>query len=433
MKKHLVIALLCGLALANTSRVFADDVVIDTIVAVVNEGVVLSSELQAEVTYLKLQAKTNNQNLPEDEVFRKRVLERMIDQQIQSQHAARLGIAVDASSINRAVEQVAQGNGMSSEQFQQTLVSQGFDYDYYRKSIATELLLSRLVQRDVQSRIRVTKQEIDDYVSAANKGEQQQRYRVQHILLAVPASAAQAEVEKARTKANSVLAKLRAGQGFAETAAANSDGARALEGGDLGWRVLQELPEFLATALVDMSVGDINHQRFVQKHLPDIYLLPLNQTTVNRSFVRSGNVSMQVSRSRPWHWNSVKTPTAHPKAGSCRGSSQVKCRARLNQLQTAWKPAFSVSHSKLSSVGIFWKSLTVDNATPPVMQPANRQSNRLEPKKLNRKLNAGFAACAMSHSLKSEANPFNAAPCTDQRRTSRHRAGFVRFTGTIFT
>jgi len=258
MKKHLVIALLCSLALANTARVFAADVVIDTIVAVVNEGVVLSSELQAEVTYLKLQAKVNNQNLPEDEVFRKRVLERMIDQQIQSQHAARLGIAVDASSVNRAIEQVAQGNNMSSEQFQQTLLSQGFDYDYYRKSISTELLLSRLVQRDVQSRIRVTKQEIDDYVSAANKGEQQQRYRVQHILLAVPASAAQAEVEKARTRANSVLSKLQAGQGFAETAAANSDGARALEGGDLGWRVLQELPDFLATALVDMSVGDIS-------------------------------------------------------------------------------------------------------------------------------------------------------------------------------
>ncbi len=258
MTKLIAIALLCCLTTANSARVFAADVVIDTIVAVVNEGVVLSSELDAEVTYLKLQAKANNQNLPDDSVFRERVLQRMIDQQIQRQHAAKLGIAVDASSVNRAIEQVAQGNNMSSQQFQQTLLSQGFDYNYYRKSIETELLLSRLVQRDVQSRIRVSKQEIDDYVSASKKGEQQQRYRVQHILLAVPASAAKAEVEKARTRANSVLEKLQAGQDFAEAAAANSDGVRALEGGDLGWRVLQELPEFLATALVDMSVGEIS-------------------------------------------------------------------------------------------------------------------------------------------------------------------------------
>jgi len=258
MKKHLAIALIFCFAFANTARVFAADVVIDTIVAVVNEGVVLSSELAAEVNYLKLQAKSNNQTLPQDDVFRKRVLERMIDQQIQAQHAAKLGVAVDASSVNRAIERVAQGNNMSTQQFQQTLIAQGFDYDYYRTSIETELLLSRLVQRDVQSRIRVSKREIDDYVAASKKGEQNQRYRVQHILVAVPASAAQAEVEKARSRANDVLAKLNAGQDFAKTAAANSDGARALSGGDLGWRVLQELPTFLATALVNMSVGDIS-------------------------------------------------------------------------------------------------------------------------------------------------------------------------------
>jgi len=291
MKKHLAIALLCSLALTNTTRVVAADVVIDTIVAVVNEGVVLSSELQSEVTFLKLQAKTNNQNLPDDEVFRKRVLERMIDQQIQRQHAGRLGIAVDASSVNRAIEQVAQGNNMSSQQFQQTLLSQGFDYDYYRKSIETEILLSRLVQRDVQSRIKVSTQEIDDYISASKKGDQQQRYRVQHILLAVPASAAQAEVEKARTRANSVLAKLQAGQDFAETAAANSDGARALKGGDLGWRVLQELPDFLASALVSMSVGDLSEPLRSQN---GFHIVKLNDKDDQSTVVRAETLARHI-------------------------------------------------------------------------------------------------------------------------------------------
>ncbi len=258
MKKSIVVLVLCCTALLSNSRVFAADVVIDTIVAVVNEGVVLSSELAREVDFLKLQARGNNQDLPEDSILRDRVLERMIDQQIQRQHASKLGIVIDASSVNQAIEQVAKGNNMSLQQFRDVISSEGIDYDYYRRSIEHELLLSRLIQRDVQSRIRVSTQEIDDFISASKKSGQQQRYRVNHILVAVAPSAAQAEVQKALARSNAVLAKLRAGQDFAKVAAADSDGARALEGGDLGWRELQELPDFLSSALVTMSVGDIS-------------------------------------------------------------------------------------------------------------------------------------------------------------------------------
>lgn len=241
-----------------TTRANAADVVLDTIVAVVNEGVVLASELKTEVAFLKIQAQTNGQNLPADDVFNQRVLERLINQEIQRQHAGKVGIAVDASSVNRAIEQVASGNNMDTQQFRQAITSQGLDYSHYRKSIEHEILLSRLVQRDVQSRIRISKQEIDDFISASKKGEQQQRYRVQHILFAVAPSAAQAVVSQTQARATALLQQLRAGTDFSEAAAANSDGARALEGGDLGWRVLQELPDFLSTELVKMSVGDIS-------------------------------------------------------------------------------------------------------------------------------------------------------------------------------
>lgn len=258
MKKLIVTATIACCALFTQARVHAADVLIDTIVAVVNEGVVLSSELANEVTFLQLQAKNNNQSLPADDVFRDRVLQRMIDQEIQSQHANKLGIVIDASTVNRAIEQVAQGNSMSLQQFRDVLAAEGFNYDYYRRSIEKELLLSQLIQRDVQPRIRISTQEIDDFNAASEKGEQQQRYRVQHILIAVPPSAAQAEVDQARARTDAVLAKLRAGADFGQVATSDSDGARALEGGDLGWRVLQELPEFLSSALTDMSVGDIS-------------------------------------------------------------------------------------------------------------------------------------------------------------------------------
>lgn len=260
MKKLHCLSLMCGAAFAAqiTTFVHAADVVLDNIAAVVNEGVVLASELTTEVAFLKLQAKTNGQNLPVDDVFKQRVLERLINQEIQRQHAGKVGVAIDATSVNRALESVANGNNMDTQQFRQTLISQGFDYDHYRKSIEHELLLSRLVQRDVQSRIRISKQEIDDFVSASEKDEQQKRYRVQHILLAVAPSAPKATVGQTESRASALLAKLRAGEDFATAAAANSDGARALEGGDLGWRVLQELPDFLSNELVNMSVGDIS-------------------------------------------------------------------------------------------------------------------------------------------------------------------------------
>jgi len=114
-----------------------------------------------------------------------------------------------------------------------------------------------LLQRDVQSRIKVSGQEIDDFIEA-NASEDNKSYLIQHILLAVAPTANASEFEQAMAKADTILAKLRTGADFAQTAIASSDGARALEGGDLGWRSLQEIPDFLAAALVNMNKGDIS-------------------------------------------------------------------------------------------------------------------------------------------------------------------------------
>lgn len=250
--------LLSSLLTCFASFSHSADIVLDEIAAVVNEGVVLASELQQEADFLKLQAQTNRQSLPDDQVFFERVLERMIDQEIQRQQAARLGIAIDPSQVNQAIERIASQNNMEVQQFRNALRSQGFDYNYYRKSIEHELLLAQLIQRDVQPRIKVSTQEIDDFISASKKSGQNNRYRVLHILLAVPSAAPQAEVDAAVARANQVLASLRSGNDFAQVAAANSDGARALQGGDLGWRVLQELPDFVSNELPKMQIGDIS-------------------------------------------------------------------------------------------------------------------------------------------------------------------------------
>ncbi len=252
-------ALLVWMSLLGVSPALAQDVVLDRIRAVVNEGVVLDSDIIAATEFLKQQARSNRQQLPPDDVLTERVLDQLIDREILRQHAKEVGVAVDASSVNRAIEQIARNNNMDTLQFRQTLQSQGFEYDNFRLNIEQDLLLQRLIEREVQTRIRVSAQEIDDYVDAIkNDVEDQQRYRIQHILIAVPPTATPAELETAQNRAQAVLARLRGGDDFSEVAAASSDGARALQGGNLGWRTLPEVPEFLADALRSMNPGDLS-------------------------------------------------------------------------------------------------------------------------------------------------------------------------------
>lgn len=246
-------------ALAATPAALAEDVPIDGIAAIVNEGVVLHSDVRAELAFLRTQASTNGQSLPGDEVLQERVLERLVDQEIRRQRAETLGVVVDATGVNRAVEQVARGNNMDALQLRQTLQQQGYDYDQFRRGIEQELLLQRLVERDVQPGVRVTPREIDDYVAALrDDAAEQTRYRVRHILVSIPSSATDEARNTAADRADDIVERLRAGADFAAIAAAESDGSRALEGGDLGYRTLKEVPTFLRSALSTLDIGDIS-------------------------------------------------------------------------------------------------------------------------------------------------------------------------------
>lgn len=244
---------------SNVQRnAYAQDIELDRILAVVNEGVVLDSDLRAAIEFFKLQNTANPQSLPPENVIAERLLDQLIDREVLRQHAQNIGVSVDPGSINRALEQIASNNNMDTLRFRETLRQQGFDFDMFRANVEQELLLQRLIERDVQSRIRVSQQEIDDYVEAArNSSADTQRYRISHILVALPAGASSEQVAAANTRAQTILTTLRSGADFAQVAASESDGARALEGGDLGWRNLQELPEFLATAMRDLNVGDL--------------------------------------------------------------------------------------------------------------------------------------------------------------------------------
>ncbi len=232
------------------------DRTLDDIRAVVNESVVLGSDVRDAMTFFRQQARSNGQSLPDDSALVRTVLDELINRELREQAAARAGIAVDPGAINRAIDDIARDNNLSTLQFRDALAAQGISYEAFRENLSNQLLMQRLVEREVQNRIHISGQEIDDFLAANDA--QQQRYRLGHILVAVPSAADDAELEAANQRAERILERLDNGDAFAEVAAAESDGTRALQGGDLGWRTLPELPEFLVPAVSEMAVGDVS-------------------------------------------------------------------------------------------------------------------------------------------------------------------------------
>lgn len=241
------------------SSIHAQDVVLDEIAVIVNDGIVLKSDISRETRFLEQRAKASNQQLSEDLTGSEQIVERLIDREIQRQRARQAGIEIDPGSINRAIERVAAENNMSTFEFRELLQNQGFDFAYYRSSIAHELLLQRLVRTEVESSITITEKEIDDFL-AAEKASQPQviRYRLQHILVASPAGAPANQREQARQVARQVIRRFTDGESFSTLAREISDGPRAANGGDLGLREADELPDFIASVLPNLKRGDIS-------------------------------------------------------------------------------------------------------------------------------------------------------------------------------
>lgn len=260
MKQLLLLgALIFSSVTAAQTTTSSGDVLIDEIVAIVNNGVILGSEVIAETQFLTKQASLSGQNLPVNAQLRERVLERLINQQIQRQRAKELGIEVDQPSISEAIDTIASNNNLNAFDFRNALEQQGFNYNYYRESIKHELLMSRLIQRDVEQNINISDQEITDFLSStSNPTSENRAYNLQHILIA-EASSSSSKIGIAREKANALVSKLRAGADFAETAAKESAGRMALSGGDLGWRKLKELPQFLHDAVEAAKEGEISN------------------------------------------------------------------------------------------------------------------------------------------------------------------------------
>ncbi len=230
--------------------------VVDYIVAVVNDEVVLNSELEQSLKQIKEQLASRGE-LPDDEVLRRQLLERIVVTKAQVQRALQGGLRISDQELNRAMEDIAARNGMSLNQFAMALRRQGVDYLQIRQQVRDEMLVSQLRQAEVDSRVVVTDEDIDLALERQG-GQDQTEYHLAHILIAVPSGADPGVREKAEEKAREVVRKARAGEDFTQLAITYSDSPRALEGGDLGWRRGNALPTLFTDVVTKLSAGGVS-------------------------------------------------------------------------------------------------------------------------------------------------------------------------------
>jgi len=232
---------------------------LDRVAAVVNDGVVLLSELEEQMLLVAERLQAQGLEMPPANVLRQQVLERLILQEIQMQRAQRAGIRINDESLNQALADVAQRNGLSLAQLPSALSQQGIDYAAYRESIRREMTLQVLQQRDVIQRINVSPRELDQFIDRKkSRPSELNEYNLSHILIAVPQEASPTQLEEAAQRAKDVHARATGGEDFARLAVAYSNSQTALEGGSLGWRRGPEIPTVLADLVVGLKPGEIS-------------------------------------------------------------------------------------------------------------------------------------------------------------------------------
>jgi len=251
--------LLPAASLAQTRELATRGELLDRVAAIVNEGVVLNSELETQITSVSERLRQQNLELPPQNVLRQQVLERLVLQEIQLQRANHAGIKVSDENVNSALSDVAKRNGLTLSQLPDALAKQGEDYAAYREDIRKEITLSLLRQRDVLQHISVTPREIDQYLEKQAKlPSEHNEYNVSHILIAVAQDATPAQLDQAAKRATDVYQRAKGGEDFAKLAVANSNSQTALEGGALGWRKGGELPTFLTDVIARLKPGEVS-------------------------------------------------------------------------------------------------------------------------------------------------------------------------------
>ncbi|HEV8695358.1 MAG TPA: peptidylprolyl isomerase [Lysobacter sp.] len=230
---------------------------VDRIAAVVDDDVILRSELDRAVSNISHQYAGRENQLPPRDVLERQVMERLVLMKLQLARAEQTGVRVTDQEIDGAITNIARQNNASVEQLRQQLAKEGDSYDDFRSSIRDELIVQRLRQRFAQSRISVSEAEIDAALAAQKSAGVQ--FHLAHILVALPEGATPDQIKTAKGKIEGIAGLLDRGEmDFSAAAVRYSDSPNALEGGDLGWRSIDEIPTAFGSLIKNMKPGDVS-------------------------------------------------------------------------------------------------------------------------------------------------------------------------------
>jgi len=256
-KTVFIIAMVITLVLPSTY--FAEAVWLDKVIVLVEDDVILDSELKRKMQSVKQQFSANNAELPTDEVLKKQVLERLIIEQIQLQMASRAGVRISDAELNSALERIAEGNQGTIAELKVEVEKEGMNFTLFREDVRNEMLISRVRQGSVSRKVFVSDQEIDDIlVLMEDQGATNTQYHLRHLMIAISESAGPDDVDKARAKVEDIVKRFKAGESFSQLVVAESDGSDALAGGDLGWRTIEQLPTLFAGSITNLEAGQLS-------------------------------------------------------------------------------------------------------------------------------------------------------------------------------
>ncbi len=306
MRRILLLAVLLASALPARAQGASS---VDRIVAIVNKEVITASELNDAVAAAERQLRRRGTPPPERAVLERQMLERLILDKAQTQLARDTGIRVDELQLDRAVQRIAQSNNLSLADFRAALERDGLPFDLFRQDVREQIALTRLREREVDDKIQVSDSEIDLFLEAMKAAPAERaEYNLAHILVRVPEQASPERVEAARSRAEKALAEARAGADFAKLAASYSDAPEALQGGALGWRAHDRLPELFADALAKMNRDEVSPVlrspagfhilKLLERRSAGISDAPVAQTRLRHILIRSSETLSETEARR---------------------------------------------------------------------------------------------------------------------------------------
>ncbi|ATC85326.1 peptidylprolyl isomerase SurA [Pseudoalteromonas arctica] len=255
LKKLLTSAVL---SVSLCQSAIAAPVEIDKVIGIVNEGVILKSEVDTIINRVKKQAEEQSQELPKDETLRVQAIERLVSQTLMMQMAERMGLQISDSQLDQTLASMAKEQGGTIADLRRTIEGAGESFQAYREEIRKEITTQQVTRANVDRRIYISEQEVDNLLKIMEtQGQSAEEYDIGHILIDIPNDATADEIASAKTRADKVIELLNDGQEFKRIAISSSSGSKALEGGQLGYMGINEMPSLFAEAVKGQKKGAI--------------------------------------------------------------------------------------------------------------------------------------------------------------------------------